>query len=124
SIVRSSRRDMPYPWPVVILVDRRTASSAELFAASLRANGRAVIAGETTHGKGAAQAAVVEPSGRTVYATVATCAFPDGAIVPGQGVAPDLPWPPGEGEGALEEWQSRAAPLPEALRAALLSLAA
>lgn len=43
---------IPASDPIVILVDGGTASSAELFAAALRDNGRGVIVGEHTFGKG------------------------------------------------------------------------
>lgn len=41
--------------PIVILVNKSTASSAEILAAALKENGRAVIVGETTFGKGIGQ---------------------------------------------------------------------
>ncbi|MEQ1572420.1 MAG: S41 family peptidase, partial [Myxococcota bacterium] len=42
--------------PVVVLVDRRTASSAELVAGALRERAGAVLVGDRTYGKGLAQA--------------------------------------------------------------------
>ena len=41
--------------PLVVLVDSKTASAAEVFAAALKENGRATIAGEQTFGKGIIQ---------------------------------------------------------------------
>lgn len=41
--------------PLVVLVDSGTASAAEVFTAALKENGRAVVAGETTFGKGIVQ---------------------------------------------------------------------
>jgi carboxyl-terminal processing protease len=41
--------------PLVVLVDGKTASAAEVFAAALKENGRATIAGEQTFGKGIIQ---------------------------------------------------------------------
>jgi carboxyl-terminal processing protease len=41
--------------PLVVLVDGNTASAAEVFTAALKENGRAVIAGEQTFGKGIVQ---------------------------------------------------------------------
>lgn len=41
--------------PLVILADRNTASAAEVFTAALQENGRAVVAGEQTFGKGIVQ---------------------------------------------------------------------
>jgi carboxyl-terminal processing protease len=44
--------------PLVLLVDRHTASSAELIAAALRDHGRALLIGENTYGKGLVQRVV------------------------------------------------------------------
>lgn len=41
--------------PLVVLVDKNTASAAEVFTAALQENGRATIAGEQTFGKGIVQ---------------------------------------------------------------------
>jgi carboxyl-terminal processing protease len=50
--------------PLVVLVDKNTASAAEVFTAALQENGRAVIAGEQTFGKGIVQT-IRELSGGT-----------------------------------------------------------
>jgi carboxyl-terminal processing protease len=41
--------------PIVLLVDSKTASAAEVFTAALKENGRATVAGEQTFGKGIVQ---------------------------------------------------------------------
>jgi carboxyl-terminal processing protease len=41
--------------PIVVLVDSGTASAAEVFTAALKENGRAVVAGQQTFGKGIVQ---------------------------------------------------------------------
>ncbi len=77
--------------PLHILVDRGTASAAEVFAGALRAHGRAVVVGETTHGKGVVQALVpgaTEPG--ALYATVASVTLPGGAPLQGLGIEPDV----------------------------------
>ncbi|MGE3805941.1 MAG: S41 family peptidase, partial [Gemmataceae bacterium] len=59
-----SRRDVVYPakeagsftqFPIVVLVDHATASSAEVVASCLQDHGRAIIVGERTLGKGSVQ---------------------------------------------------------------------
>jgi carboxyl-terminal processing protease len=87
--VHRARGEALYRLPLAILVDRRTASAAELFAGCLKAHGRAVVVGETTYGKGSAQA-LLPGEGAAVYATVARVALPDGAPVQGIGVRPDV----------------------------------
>lgn len=89
--VHRARGGAPYGFPLVLVVDRGTASAAEIFAGALRAHGRAVVVGERTYGKGSAQqllAGVAEPGAR--YATVATFTLPDGAPIEGHGILPDV----------------------------------
>jgi len=89
--VYRARREDRYRFPVLVLVDRRTASAAELFAGSLKAHRRAVIVGERTYGKGTAQELLpgfAEPSAH--YATVATFALPGGDPIEGRGICPDI----------------------------------
>jgi carboxyl-terminal processing protease len=89
--IHRGRRERPYAMPVAVLVDRRTASAAELFAGCLQAHGRAVLVGETTYGKGSAQRMVSAADGvSVVYVTVARCSLPDGAAIDGLGVRPDV----------------------------------
>jgi len=85
--VRGAR---PHRFPLFLLVDRGTASAAEIFVGCLQAHGRALVLGETTHGKGSAQTLVPglsEPGIR--YATVATFTLPNGAPIQGRGIRPD-----------------------------------
>ncbi len=54
--VRRAHRDSPYETlPIVVLIDGQTSSAAELLAGALRANGRAVLVGSRTRGKGCVQ---------------------------------------------------------------------
>jgi carboxyl-terminal processing protease len=108
-----AREPQLYSFPIVLLVDRGTASAAELFAGCLRAHGRAIVIGERTYGKGAAQALVASSEKGAVYGTVASFTLPGGLAVQGVGIEPDLPWPKGECER-----------LPKALLDAVLSLRA
>lgn len=89
--VYRSRTERPCATPLLILVDHKTASAAEVLAGSLGANDRAVILGESTFGKGTVQkvlAGVDEPFAR--YPNVATVLLPGGAPIEGSGVAPDV----------------------------------
>jgi carboxyl-terminal processing protease len=89
--IHRSRGERPYTMPLGVLVDRGTASAAELFAGCLQAHGRAVVAGERTHGKGSAQTLLPgRDAPGAFYATVAHVALPDGIPIEGRGVLPDL----------------------------------
>jgi C-terminal peptidase prc len=76
--------------PVVVLVDRNTASSAENLAASLKESKRAVLVGEKTHGKAAVQVPKLLPGGAMVLVVGAEHADLSGNIYTGVGIDPDL----------------------------------
>ena len=77
--------------PLVVLVDSNTASAAEVFAAALKENGRATIAGEQTFGKGIIQT-IRELSNNNggVAITVARYETPSRNDINKQGVSVDV----------------------------------
>lgn len=76
--------------PVVVLVDRDTASSAEIVAAALSERGRALLVGERTFGKGVVQAVDPLGNGAALILTVARYFTPDGDGIEHVGVVPRL----------------------------------
>jgi carboxyl-terminal processing protease len=98
-LVYRSRHGDPCTIPLALLVDRRTASAAEVFAACLQAHGRALVVGEATWGKGTAQRVISTEEG-ALHATVGRCARPGGAPIDGVGVVPDLPVKPADARAA------------------------
>jgi carboxyl-terminal processing protease len=84
----------PCALPLIVLVDRGTASAGELFAGCLKAHGRALLVGETTYGKGAAQKVGLAPDGSSaVYKTAVICVLPSGEAIDGAGITPDIEIP-------------------------------
>ena len=77
---------------VVILINEGTASSAEILSSTMRDNGRAVLLGATSYGKGVMQAISSFGEG---YTSVTTASFlpPSGTVIHKEGVKPDIEVP-------------------------------
>ncbi len=76
--------------PVVILVNRGTASSSEIFSAALHDNSRAVLVGETTFGKGSIQKLFRQSDGSALKITVGRYFTPRGISIDDEGIPPDV----------------------------------
>ena len=76
--------------PVVVLVDRVTASSAEVVAAALHEHGRARLVGERTFGKALVQSVVPLANGAALKLTTAHYLTPGGFDISRNGVVPDV----------------------------------
>jgi len=74
--------------PLVVLVNGGTASSAEIVAAALQDDGRAVVAGSSTYGKGTVQMVVQLENGGELTLTWARLIAPAGYLLHGHGVIP------------------------------------
>jgi carboxyl-terminal processing protease len=80
----------PYPGLVVILVDELSASSSEEFAGSLQALGRATVVGSQTPGRCLVANIVQLPSGAILSYPNGQSQTPDGRVLEGNGVVPDV----------------------------------
>ena len=76
--------------PLVVLVNGRTAGSAEVLAAALQEAGRASIVGVQTQGKGTVQVMQPLSFGGALRYTAATYVTPNGRAIEGSGVSPDI----------------------------------
>jgi carboxyl-terminal processing protease len=75
--------------PLVVLVNRYTASAAEVVAAALHDNGRAVVVGESTFGKALVQSIQPLRNGAALKLTTARYLTPAGADISKLGIQPD-----------------------------------
>ena len=76
--------------PLVLLVDRGTASASEVLAGALQDSRRAVIVGERTFGKGSVQSVLPLRNGAGIKLTTARYFTPSGRSIQAQGIVPDV----------------------------------
>jgi len=103
--------------PMIVLIDGRTASAAELVAVALQENDRAIVMGRRSFGKGSVQTLL--PLGEEKGALRLTTALyrgPSGRSVQRTGVGPDIELLPAEGTapGTRRRESDRAQALPGA----------
>jgi carboxyl-terminal processing protease len=116
---RATNGDLAAGQPLVVLVDGRTASAAEVLAAALADDGRGVVVGSATFGKGLVQAAAALPDGGTLLVTWARLLAPLGWPLQGLGVMPQI-CTSGAADSVEAELESLSAgqqPLGDAIRA-------
>ncbi|MEL6776151.1 MAG: carboxyl-terminal processing protease CtpA [Cyanobacteria bacterium J06597_16] len=75
--------------PLVVLVNKGTASASEILAGALQDNGRAQLVGETTFGKGLIQSLFDLPNGAGLAVTIAKYETPDHHDINKLGITPD-----------------------------------
>lgn len=86
----------PIKVPVVVIINRNTASSAEILAGAFQDRNRGVVIGERSYGKGSVQELISLDDGSKLELTVALFLTPSGRIIEEVGITPDLAVTPGE----------------------------
>ncbi|MCQ8242402.1 S41 family peptidase [Rhizosaccharibacter radicis] len=104
--------------PIVVLVDGRTASAAEIMAAALADHRRAVVVGSTTLGKGLVQTIAQLPDGGELFVTWSRVLAPLGWPLQGLGVMPQLCTSMGR-DSVMEQLRELAAGVPVNRRAVM-----
>jgi carboxyl-terminal processing protease len=112
--------------PLLILVDRGSASASEVLAGALQDHRRAVIVGERTFGKGSVQSVLPLRNGGGIKLTTALYYTPFGRSIQAEGIKPDVVYEAGglvdpdddrSREADLERHLDREAPMGEAATA-------
>jgi carboxyl-terminal processing protease len=103
--------------PVVVMVDGRTASAAEILSAALADRGRAVVVGSATLGKGLVQTIAPLPDGGELFVTWARVLTPLGWPLQGLGVLPQVCTSLGQNvlQGELDSLDQGIQPMAEAI---------
>ncbi|QDU79969.1 putative CtpA-like serine protease [Polystyrenella longa] len=77
--------------PLVVLVDGNSASASEIFAAAIQENGRGIVVGERSYGKGTVQTHFpLQSVSGNLRITTAKFYSPNGREMAGAGVTPDI----------------------------------
>ena len=77
-------------YPLVILVNKGSASASEILAGALRDNRKVPLIGETTFGKGSVQEIHELAGGSSLKVTIAKWYTPSGASIDENGIKPDI----------------------------------
>jgi len=88
--LRATDGDLLRQAPIVVLVDRGSASGAEIVAGALRDHGRATLMGERTFGKGSVQSVIPVQGGQALKLTTSRYFTPSGASIHERGIDPDV----------------------------------
>lgn len=88
--LKANRRGLLTELPMIVLVNKGSASASEIVAGALRDNDRARIVGETSFGKGTIQQAEDLGQGAGLHVTIAKWLTPNGTWVHEKGLEPDV----------------------------------
>ncbi|NMH66277.1 S41 family peptidase [Shewanella salipaludis] len=80
--------------PMLVLINKGSASASEVLAAALQENGRAKLMGQTSFGKGTVQSLIPTLNqGNAIKLTIAHYQTPNGEDIHAKGIKPDIKFP-------------------------------
>lgn len=88
--LKTSRRGLLQDMPLIILINKGSASASEIVSGAMRDHKRATLLGETSFGKGTIQQAEDLGNGAGIHVTIAKWLTPNGTWVHKKGLTPDI----------------------------------
>ena len=82
--------DLLHGAPLVVLINKGSASASEIVAGALQDHRRAVVLGSTSYGKGSVQAVLPLDRSRALKLTTALYFTPNGRSIQSKGIHPDV----------------------------------
>ena len=76
--------------PLIVLINRGSASASEIVAGALKDQKRAILLGETTYGKGSVQSVIPLKNRGAIRLTISKYYLPSGESISEVGVSPDI----------------------------------
>ena len=76
--------------PIIVLINKGSASASEIFAGALKDHKRAIILGENSYGKGSVQSIIPLSNGGGMRLTISKYYLPSGSSISEVGVTPDI----------------------------------
>jgi carboxyl-terminal processing protease len=101
-VERAHEKDTEPPYPMIVLVNKGTASASEIVAGALQDHGRAVVVGTRTFGKGSVQTVVELSDGSALKLTVARYFTPKHRSIQERGISPDVVVADGSSSASVE----------------------
>jgi carboxyl-terminal processing protease len=86
----ASKRQLLGGLPMIVLINKGSASAAEIVAGALQDHGRALVLGKPSFGKGSVQSLLPLGRDRAIKLTTARYYTPSGRGIDSDGIAPDL----------------------------------